>query len=788
MSNNITFDDSDIEEDRRSTYGVDSDDESLIDVDSPADGYFVRRDLPQETFVENPVRVSEDKAREAAEERQLPRSVPSTAQPQSVAASRQPVGFDESAPLLDAGPAPPDYYQATGGRGEPPPQAFARDHARNTSYGSISSPPPSRGQEQPRDSIDDRGTFQNPVPFSGDHPLVRNGLFNEQGVLSSRGQEPASMRDPAPTSAQPQQYPAPAPPVAVQDEPRATRPSIESTTNRTSVDRDEESGQDPSPPYHDDQNIHHHYHHHSLDFKKKKRWRRFCYCCCFPRIGWPNILLIIALIALLVMFLSGDSDSGYNDNPHSKLPVGGTNPPTHKLPLPDHEDTRQCTYNSDSAYESFDFRDPGNFTFLEMIDSSSFSSLSPAGARLGGTIRISPFSKSSSTPNSADVAIRIWVHAAATSPWTIESLRAVRDEDGFELGFPDVRIDDDKLSYGIQGWERPCLDFAVLIQVQRDVKIQNWDLTTAHLDVEVESGLFVEPEDWYQLSDADQGTEDEQQDGFALTNDSSIYAIKGNVHAAYWNSRRTKIETTSGAISGTYALRDSLEVKSGSGSIDVGVEPKEAAKSDPKDAAADLLVKSHSGSLNIECPARHDETQGMIPVRRYNTRIETQSSSIDGRYLLGESTTFKSHSGSLDVYVLPVTTNAWNQTLYTSTTSSTTSLNLLEALTAIPFATGAGSVNPDPPYQSRWLMGAIHSVHKSNSGSIDLKYPWHWSGMMDGRSVSGSMSVQGKGVEIIRDDRLPGKRILKAKKGIGNSTMVFKTTSSSVDVQFEDGP
>ena len=85
-------------------------------------------------------------------------------------------------------------------------------------------------------------------------------------------------------------------------------------------------------------------------------------------------------------------------------------------------------------------------------------------------------------------------------------------------------------------------------------------------------------------------------------------------------------------------------------------------------------------------------------------------------------------------------------------------------------------------------MGAIHSVHKSISGSLDLKYPWHWSGMVEGRSISGSLSVRGKDVEIIRDDRLPGQRVLKAKKGIGNSTCVFKTTSSSVDVQFEDGP
>jgi hypothetical protein len=79
-------------------------------------------------------------------------------------------------------------------------------------------------------------------------------------------------------------------------------------------------------------------------------------------------------------------------------------------------------------------------------------------------------------------------------------------------------------------------------------------------------------------------------------------------------------------------------------------------------------------------------------------------------------------------------------------------------------------------------MGSIRSVHKSTSGSISLKYPPQWSGVIDGRSVSGSIDVRGRDVEIISDEHGPGFRKVKAKKGTGNSQLTFKTVTSSVDI------
>ena len=763
MANTAAFEDSDVDE-RRSNY--DSDDESLIDVDSPVDGYFEQRDHPQATFVQNPSRESEEKAQEAARDRQASRSVPATVGSQPAAASRQSVDFDESAPLLDAGPAPPDYYQATAGRRDLP-RPYSQGHVRDTSYGSIASPPPSRGQDQTQQNVGER-PVRDPVPFSSDHPLVRNGLFGEQGVLNSRSQEPQSMRDPVQTSQ----------PEATQNNAAMNAPPANNAVNeRPEGQRDEESGSEPLPSYRHD-----HQHHHHHDFKKERRgWRRYFYCCCIPRLGCLNILLIFGIITMFVLLTSAPHSDSNGGEPHSRLPVGDIN-----VPIPDHPNTRQCNFDSggSSMYKSFDFHDPGNFSFLEMMEAYGTPS-SASGTKLSGTIRISPFSSSLNEADDDKVAIRLWVHAASTQSWIINDLRYSKDEDGFELGFPDVRSRDG-VDSDIQGYERACLDFAVLIQVRRDVEIQNWDITTANLNVEVEKGIFDEDDPWSELvgeeDEVETTIQEEQRDGLSITNESTLYAARGSISVAYWSSRRTRVSTHSGSIEGTYALRDSLEVESKSGSIDIGVEPKKAASEDPSDAPADLTVTSKSGSVNVEFPARHDEYQAAVPERQYRTRIETHSSSVSGRYLLGVSTSITTHSGTIDAYVLLLSANLWNSSLHTTTKSATTSLTLLEAISAVPFAIGAGSVDPEPPHLSRWNMGSISSVHKSNSGTLDLKYPSHWAGFIEGRTNSGSIDVRGEDVEIIKDVHGPGFHRLAARKGVGGSFLSFRTTSGSVDI------
>ena len=150
----VTPYDSDFEEqaarlDRRE---LNSDEESGDDLDSPTDGYFRERPSPpRQLFVQRPgVEESEAKRREAAEQSH---AVPS--------ASRQQAWPEEPLQILDAGPAPPDYAAATA----------------------------------------DRRELVSPT-FSSDHPLVRNGIFEDQAPQEPIG-VPHTTQDDRTTSRQP---------------------------------------------------------------------------------------------------------------------------------------------------------------------------------------------------------------------------------------------------------------------------------------------------------------------------------------------------------------------------------------------------------------------------------------------------------------------------------------------------------------------------------------------------------------------------------------------------------
>jgi len=172
----------------------DSDHASLYsNADSPADGYFTQRPFPETEFVENSTVTAEAdaKAREAAESRASnSQAQPSSQNAAPAAATRSPPiwqNADEHTPLLDAGPAPPDYAAATAHRragsassGDSASQVRSPVH----SYGSIASP--ANGDARNEGQGDDRqwpfGNRGNPIqnpdfPFGpAGNPIDQSGF------------------------------------------------------------------------------------------------------------------------------------------------------------------------------------------------------------------------------------------------------------------------------------------------------------------------------------------------------------------------------------------------------------------------------------------------------------------------------------------------------------------------------------------------------------------------------------------------------------------------------------
>ena len=257
----------------------------------------------------------------------------------------------------------------------------------------------------------------------------------------------------------------------------------------------------------------------------------------------------------------------------------------------------------------------------------------------------------------------MWVNIATTKPYEVQGLRYSGDAEGLELLFPELAENGSDDGSGWAKNDKACMSIAVAIHVRKGVKLDDWTISTANLNVLIHDGLFSQDE-------AD-------NENVVVRNETTISAIHGNVATSYWSSRRTIIETMSGQITGTYALLDLLSLKSQSGSIGVNVEPEKEDKDHP--APAEFLMMTSSGSVRASFPTDYG---GDIPEREYTSRVETSSGSIAGSYILGSLSTFTTHSASIQVDVLPYSADLFDSRLETHTNSGQTRLTLLDPYTS----------------------------------------------------------------------------------------------------------
>lgn len=484
--------------------------------------------------------------------------------------------------------------------------------------------------------------------------------------------------------------------------------------------------------------------------------------------------------------IPGDDGTGATDpsNPFIPTPLPDTSRPYMPIASP----SRTCPYSSYSSAAAFDFPSPASFSFLELLGQNERFS-----GRIAGTISIKP------ADPSQDVNVRVWVQYTITAPWQVTEVRYVLTDTSLELKLPEMRPT-------IRG--RPCLHIGVIIQVKQDTIVENWDIATQNLAVEMDEALFLQKS---------------SHSGFRITT-TSITTKSGHVKG-YWSSRKTKIDTSSGAIKGTFALEDLLSIHSSSGSIDVSVDPKEA---DPEHSApAEYVAVTSSGSITTRV-----RTSPKLPLREYQTRVETRSASISGNYVHGSTTSFSSTSGSIRVDVVPIVSPLLEPTppsmtaLRTDTTSGQTVLHLLSpSLVDVGAAFSVardgkqypaygtegqarrsgltpgrglgrggrddkgeideGTDNLKASQNSNPSISCLRSTHKSVSGSITLTYPGEWTGEIEGESISGRISVKGKDVQFLPDETQKTQRVghhVVARKGQGGSHLGVATTSGSVGI------
>jgi len=224
------------------------------------------------------------------------------------------------------------------------------------------------------------------------------------------------------------------------------------------------------------------------------------------------------------------------------------------------------------------------------------------------------------------------------------------------------------------------------------------------------------------------------------------------------DTRERWIDTGSKALSGQFELYDLLGIRSHSGSINIGVRPHPADKDFP--APARLVIESHSGSVNVNMAAL------AAPERDYFASIESWSGSVGGSLIHGRDTTVLSHSGSINMrFSLSGADNA-------SSTLSTTSESGRSDITVLNPARFAGAKSS---------IKEMTSTHVTKSGSLSLRYPRDWEGIIEGHTQSAGLTLYGRDVEVIERRQ----HYVLARKGKGDSRLTFHTASGSASVFFE---
>ena len=236
-----------------------------------------------------------------------------------------------------------------------------------------------------------------------------------------------------------------------------------------------------------------------------------------------------------------------------------------------------------------------------------------------------------------------------------------------------------------------------------------------------------------------------------------------------FNYREVVVKTTSGSVHGSFALYDLLQITSSSGSIDIDVDPKDAAERNP--SPAKLKLETTSGNIKANTPILA-ETSGAyspstIPVRDYQTTITSVSGTVTVTLIHGSDTQIHTSSGSISTTLSPYGSLDSRSSIDVKTNSGTTTIDVLPSLS-------------HPGQAMRNLYGA----YKQLSGSLKISYPGEWEGGIEGTIISGSVNFGWPGLVVIEDGKRGyGFKTFRAFKELKDARLKFESVSGSVTLR-----
>ena len=236
-----------------------------------------------------------------------------------------------------------------------------------------------------------------------------------------------------------------------------------------------------------------------------------------------------------------------------------------------------------------------------------------------------------------------------------------------------------------------------------------------------------------------------------------------------YNYREVIISTVSGSIHGDFPLYDLLSITSISGTVNIGLEPKEAAEH--ASVPAQLHVETVSGTIYVNTPAVVGAGESFIgaaiPDRDYRVFVSSTSGTQYVNVIHGSETILHSVSGTVQATLSPYGAPWAKSNIDVVTKSGSVEVTVLSSISH------AGQA-----------MTNLYGTYKRLSGSLKVKYPGEWEGEIEGSTLSGSLNIAWPGLTVIQDGRSGGSgyRILKAIKGHGHGQLYFEGISGSTDL------
>ncbi|PVH96220.1 hypothetical protein DM02DRAFT_599577 [Periconia macrospinosa] len=377
--------------------------------------------------------------------------------------------------------------------------------------------------------------------------------------------------------------------------------------------------------------------------------------------------------------------------------------------------------------QEFDFGSPSTLSIIESVHQ-----LDGPYKRVSGWIHVA-----AAPADQAPGTIQAKLSYAVSKTVDVASVKYAYTANSLTIGDPTFPDGFD----GIQKKGKACLGLSVTLYVAQGATIENLKIQSTHLGMQAHNGV-----------------------NFAVTNTTAISLTTGTLDSVSFNSRETHLRTISGSISGKYALFDLINIETKSGSVNVNIEPKEAVEGSSPSAV--FAASSLSGTI------RADFMRKRIPARDYKVNISATVGSVEGTFIHGSTTSLHTIEGQINADLLPYHPTGADEssTLTTSTTDGLTMVRLRS-----PYRNDPASAVP--------TMKKLVSNHKTISGAIDLTYPQQWEGNLEGQSFNGTVHLQGRDLELTKQEELEGFNRVEAKKGEGSSTLVFGSVSGGCEVK-----